>query len=79
MKKPRKNLQAFEDMLQESLRFHGLLTPSSGQGNNLEDVKLPEHLNEPDFLFEKNEEKENFEVPKYKKAAFKSSARKKKI
>jgi hypothetical protein len=79
MKKPRKNLQAFEDMLQESLRFHGLLTPSSDQDANLEDVKLPEHLNESDFLLEKSKEKENLELPRIKMAAFKSSGRKKKL
>ncbi len=73
MKNPRKNLQAFEDLLQESLRFHGLLTPSSDQDTNLTDVKLPDHLNESDFLFEKSKGGENFDLPNIKMAAFKSS------
>ncbi len=73
MKKRRKNLQAFEDLLQESLRFHGLLTPSSDQDTNQPDVRLPEHLNKSDFLFEKRESGENFELPDIKMAAFKAN------
>lgn len=75
MRKKEKNLQDFEDIISESLRFHGLLTPSSESMTKQEDVKLPEHLQEPDFLFKKEA---SDLLPKMRIAAFKTGAKKKK-
>jgi hypothetical protein len=70
MKKSRKTTNDFEEILAESLRFHGMLTPSK-EDESKPEIALPAHLQEPNFLFNKKKEEESF--PKLRLAAFKSS------
>lgn len=60
------NTDQFEDLLNEALRFHGLLTPSTDEIAP-EDVQLPAKFQSPDFLFEIG----NKESVKLRLAAFK--------
>ena len=73
-KKEKMNTQQFEEILGESLKFHGLLTPVSKE---IEDIKLPQHLADANFLSSATKKKP-IELPKLRLAAFKSNAKKKK-
>lgn len=75
MKKSRKTTNDFEEILAESLRFHGMLTPSK-EDESKPEITLPVSLQEPDFLFNKKQQEESF--PKIRLAAFKGSKKKKK-
>lgn len=74
MKKFRKTTNDFEEILADSLRFHGMLTPSKEDESN-PDITLPTHLQEPDFLFNKKKQEDSF--PKLRLAAFKGTKKRK--
>lgn len=70
MRKQIEKMSKVEKLIIDSMRHHGLLTP---QMNVIDenDVKLPEHLKEPDFLF--TTKTKEVELPQYRLAAFKSN------
>jgi hypothetical protein len=76
MKKTRKTTNDFEEILAESLRFHGMLTPSK-EDESKPEITLPVSLQEPDFLFNKKQQEEE-SFPQIRLAAFKASKKKKK-
>lgn len=64
----------FENILGESLRFHGLLTKSQDSKSNLslKSGELPDHLKTADFLFKKKiTQQEQDTLPQMKIAALK--------
>jgi hypothetical protein len=73
-----KTLQTFEELLAESLRFHGMLTPVVEEEAEGE-IEMPQHLAEPDLLFAKIEEKKSKSDvgSKVRLAAFKGKRKKK--
>jgi|GEM_PF-5720833 hypothetical protein len=70
MKKLKEKKTNVENLIGDSLRFHGLLTPSNDPKNDL-DISLPDHLKEPDFLFKKKSNEKEFS--KIRMAAFKNN------
>jgi len=71
-KRKQNTKQNFEDILSDSLRFHGMLTPSKEEKTD-GIIVLPEQLKSADFLFSK----ETTEKPSLRIAAFKRVKKKK--
>jgi hypothetical protein len=71
--------EKFENILGESLRFHGLVTTSQGEDSNSKsDTELPAHLKTADFLFKASSKGENESMPFLQVAAAKNRKRNKK-